>query len=42
MTTFLDLVGVACLSLFAWFVWAPAALLIIGMAALLISRKATK
>lgn len=41
MTTYLDLLGVCCLALFAFAVWPAAALLVFGVAALLISRKAT-
>ena len=37
MTTYLDLLGVMCLALFAFSVWPPACLLVIGVAALLIS-----
>jgi hypothetical protein len=37
MSTVLDLLGVVCLAVFAFFVWEPAALLVIGVAALLIS-----
>lgn len=36
-TDLLDLAGIACLAVFAWFVWPPAALLVVGLAALLIS-----
>lgn len=36
-TTVLDLLGVACLALFAYSIWAPACLLIVGVAALLMS-----
>ena len=37
MTTVLDLLGVACLAVFAWFVWEPLPLLIVGLSALLVS-----
>lgn len=40
ITTTLDLLAVGCLSAFAWFVWPPAPLLVVGLAALLASRKA--
>lgn len=33
----LDLLGVTCLAVFAYFVYPPAALLVVGVAALLIS-----
>jgi hypothetical protein len=36
-TDVLDLLGVACVALFAFAVWPPAALLVVGVAALLIS-----
>ncbi len=39
MSTVLDLVGVAAVSAFAWFVWPPLVLLVIGSAALLTSRQ---
>lgn len=37
MTTALDLLGATCLAAFAFFVWPPAAPLVVGVAALLIS-----
>lgn len=37
LTTVLDLFGVVCLAAFAWFVWPPAALLVVAVAALLAS-----
>lgn len=37
MTTVLDLLGVAALAAFAWFVWEPLTLLVAGLAFLLIS-----
>lgn len=36
-TTILDITGVACLALFAYSLWAPACLLVVGVAALLVS-----
>lgn len=40
-TTLLDLLGVACLAAFAWFLWPPAALAVVGVLALLASRQLT-
>lgn len=37
VTDVLDLVGVSCLALFAFAVWPPACLAVVGVAALLIS-----
>lgn len=37
MTTTLEVLGVLCVAAFAWFVWPPAALLVLGVALLLIS-----
>jgi hypothetical protein len=37
VTTYLDLLGVACLALFAFAIWPPACLLVVGAAALLMS-----
>ncbi len=37
MTTVLDLVGVAALGGFAWFVWPPLVLLVLGVSALVVS-----
>lgn len=37
MTDALDLAGVACLALFAFAIWPPACLLVMGVAALAIS-----
>lgn len=34
LTTFLDLLGVVCLAVLAFFVWPPAALGVVGAAAL--------
>lgn len=41
-TTLLDLLAVACLGAFAWFVWPPLPLLVAGIACLLISERATR
>lgn len=38
----LDLLGVALLAAFAFFLWPPASLLVLGVAALLISWKASR
>lgn len=37
VTTILDVLGAALLAAFAWFVWEPAPLAVLGSAALLIS-----
>lgn len=37
VTTVLDLIGIVCLAVFAWFVWPPAALLPVAAGALLAS-----
>jgi len=37
LTTVLDLFGVVCLAGFVWFVWPPAVLLVVAVAALLTS-----
>lgn len=37
MTTILDVLGAILLAAFAWFVWPPAALLVIGLAVLFVS-----
>lgn len=42
LTTALDLLGVAALAAFAFFVWPPLVLLIIGVAALAASWKAAR
>lgn len=42
LSTALDLLGVALLAAFAWFVWPPLLLLVLGVAALLISWKSTR
>jgi hypothetical protein len=41
VTTYLDLLGVACLALFAFAIWPPACLLVMGVAALLMSWMAS-
>jgi len=41
MTTVLDILGIACLAVFAAFIWLPAALLVAGVAFLLISWRAS-
>ena len=42
MIVALELLGVACLAAFAFFVWPPACLAVIGASALLISWRASK
>jgi len=42
LTTFLDLLGVTCLAALAFFVWPPACLGVIGVAALAMSWKASR
>ena len=42
MTTVLDLLGVAGVAAFAFFVWPPACLLVLGVAALLMSWRASR
>lgn len=42
MTTVLDLLGVALLAAFAFFLWPPACLLVLGVAALLMSWRASR
>lgn len=42
VTTYLDTLGVLCVAAFAFAVWPPACLLVIGVAALLISRGTVK
>jgi hypothetical protein len=37
LTTLLDLLAVACLAAFAWFVWEPLPLAVVGLAALAVS-----
>jgi len=41
-STILDLLGVSCLALFAFAVYAPLCLLVIGVAALFVSWKAER
>lgn len=41
-STLLDLVAVVCLAAFAWFVWEPAPLLVVGLAALAASYQSTR
>lgn len=40
LTTVLDLLGIGLLAAFAWFLWWPLTLLVLGVAALAISRQA--
>lgn len=40
LTTILDLLGIAALAVFGWFCWPPLVLLVLGAAALWISRQA--
>lgn len=42
LTTALDLLGVACLATFAFFVWWPLPLFVVGVAALAASRTLVK
>lgn len=42
MTTYLDLVGVFLIALFAFSIWPPACLLVVGVAALVISWKSSR
>ena len=39
LTTLLDILGVAALATFAWFIWPPAVLLVLGLAALAVSHR---
>jgi len=39
LTTILDLLGVASLGVFAWFVWPPTVLLVAGIACIAISAR---
>lgn len=41
LTTTLDLLGLALLAAFAWFVWPPATLAVLGLGALVISWRLT-
>ncbi len=42
MTTALDLLGIVLLAAFAFIVWWPASLLVLGVAALLVSWRASR
>lgn len=42
LTTLLDLLGVACVAAFAFFVWPPACLIVIGAACLYVSWRASR
>lgn len=42
VTTVLDIFGVGCLAVFAWFVWPPAVLLVLAVAAFLASWVASR
>lgn len=42
MTTVLDILGVLAVAAFAFFVWPPACLLVLGVAALLMSWRASR
>lgn len=42
LTTLLDVLGVVCIAAFAFFVWPPAALGVVGAAALLMSWRASR
>jgi len=42
MATYLDILGVACLAVFAFAIWPPASLLVVGVAALLVSWRASQ
>jgi hypothetical protein len=41
-TTLLDLLAVAALSTFAWFVWEPLPLLVVGLSCLVVSRRRSR
>lgn len=41
LTTALDLLGVACLAAFAWFVWEPLPIVVVGLASLAASWRAS-
>lgn len=41
-TTLLDLLAVVLLAVFAWFVWEPLPLLVVGVSCLLISERASR
>lgn len=40
LTTALELLGVTCLAAFAWFIWPPLTLCVLGVALLLIAWRA--
>lgn len=42
LSTTLDLLAVVCLAVFAWFVWPPLPLAVVGLFALAASRKAAR
>jgi hypothetical protein len=42
LTTFLDLLGVVCLAALAFFIWPPASLGVVGVAALFMSWRASR
>lgn len=42
MTTVLDILGIVCVAAFAYFIWPPAALGVVGVAALLASWRASR
>jgi hypothetical protein len=42
LTTALEILGIAAISGFAWFVWPPLVLLVIGVALILSSRAANR
>lgn len=42
MTTVLDILGIACVAMFAFLVWPPAGLLVLGIAALTASWRASR
>ena len=42
MTTVLDILGVVCIAVFAWFVWPPLVLLVVAAGALVASWSATR
>lgn len=41
LTTLLDLLGVTLIAAFAWFIWPPLPLIVVGLAVLVASRKAS-
>lgn len=42
VTSLLELFGIACLAAFAYYVWPPAALLVVGVAALVLAWAANR